>query len=238
MEAEIKKGAIFIADSHTQNGRESLIFALEKLLDSPPSQIFFMGDISNILVGNLKSSVESNCDLIRAISAISAKCEVFYFEGNHDFNLARILPNVKVISRKNQPLLARFGDKTALLAHGDIFCGIKYEIYIRFLTSKIMARILNVLDFISCGRIYRITEKIVQSKKLRFLEDESTIRAILKKRVQAYQKYLDSHKLRVNLIIEGHFHLGKIEHGNFTYIALPAFYSDGFAFKECDLSMI
>lgn len=265
---EIKQDAIFIADSHTQccsqNRRDSLIFVLEKMLDSVPSQIFLMGDISNILVGNLKSSIKSNKTLLNAIDLLSKKAQIIYFEGNHDFNLENLLPSVIKIPRKNQPLLATFGDKTALIAHGDIFLDKKYEIYIKILSAKVSAKILNAMDLATFGRFYSFIEKKVQNKKIRLLQDEGAIYALIKRRIQSYENYILRHNLRVDFVIEGHFHLGKIvqdsaldsakildsapfarvaesneisaESTPFSYIALPAFHPHNLAFsiKKCE----
>ena len=211
---EIKQDAIFIADSHTQcvaqNRRDSLILSLEKLLKSPPSQIFLMGDISNILVGNLKSSVESNQRLIGAIDLLTKKAQIIYFEGNHDFNLEGIMPSVIKIPRNNQPQLAKFGDKIALIAHGDIFLDKRYEIYIKILSAKMSAKILNALDLATFGRLYNFIEKKVQSKKIRLLSDEGAIQTLIQRRIQSYQNYILCKNLCVDFVIEGHFHLGKI----------------------------
>ena len=211
---EIKDDAIFIADSHTQcfaqHGRNSLLLVLEKMLDSAPSQIFLMGDISNILVGNLKSSLKSNEKLLNAIDLLTQKAQIIYFEGNHDFNLECILPSVIKIPRKNQPQIAHFGDKSALIAHGDIFLDKKYEIYIKMLSAKMSAKILNALDLATFGRLYALIEKKVQSKKIRLLSDECAIQMLIKRRIQSYENYILRHNLRVDFVIEGHFHLGKI----------------------------
>ena len=212
--SEIRNDAIFIADSHTQclaqNGRDSLILSLEKLLQYPPSQIFLMGDISHILVGNLNSSIKSNERLLNAIDSLSKKAQIIYFAGNHDFNLEQILPNVIKIPRKNQPQLAHFGDKTALIAHGDIFLDKKYEFYINILSAKVSAKILQIMDLATFGRLYNFIEKKVQSKKIRLLSDENAIEKLIKRRIQSYQNYILRRNLRVDFVIEGHFHLGKI----------------------------
>lgn len=243
MEIEIQKGAIFIADSHAQNGRDALLGALKRLRDSRkiPPQIFFMGDIANMLVGNLKTSREKNADLIRAIEVLGESSQVFYFEGNHDFALEKILPNAQKFARDAQPVLARFGAKKGLLAHGDIFCGAKYEIYIRTLTSNAARFALNALDLASFGRIYNVLEKQISRKKLRILDSESKAQKILKSRALAYKNYLDSRNLGADFIIEGHFHLGKILDSrrilgdlsakNFQIIALPAFFERGLVYK-------
>ncbi|MGX3011234.1 metallophosphoesterase [Helicobacter sp. 23-1044] len=253
---EIQNDAIFIADSHTQisaqNTRDSLILALQKMCDShhAPSQIFLLGDISNILVGNLKSSVKSNETLLNAIDSLSKKAQVIYFAGNHDFNLEGILPNVRKIPRKNQPLLAKFGKKCVLIAHGDIFLDKKYEIYIKILSAKITGKILQIADFATFGWLYRFIEKKVQNKKIRFLRGDSAIYELIRRRIKCYQTYAKSQNLNIDLIIEGHFHLGKIvdftldsaNNADFAtsqnladsalkYIALPAFLQENSAFK-------
>lgn len=261
---EIKSDAIFIADSHTQNGRDSLIWTLQKFCDnkSMPSQIFLLGDISNILVGNLKSSIESNKTLINTLNLLSQKSQIVYFEGNHDFNLEGILPNVLKIPRNNQPLITKFGDKTALIAHGDIFLDKKYEIYIKILSAKFSAKILNTLDLATFGRLYKFIEKMVQSKKIRLLSESSEIHTLIQSRIQKYQHYILLQNLNVDLVIEGHFHLGKIVDSslytshfaknnenhesmgdfvrNFLYIALPSFYVCGevFRIQKCDFVKI
>lgn len=240
---EISNDAIFIADSHTQNGRDSLILGLEKLLHSPPSQIFLMGDISNILVGNLKSSIKSNQRLISTIDSLTPKAQIIYFEGNHDFNLERIMPSVIKIPRKSQPQLATFGDKTALIAHGDIFLDKKYEIYIKILSAKVSEKILNALDLATFGRLYGFIEKKVQNKRIRLLHDESAIQTLIQRRIQSYENYILHKNLRVDLVIEGHFHLGKIVakdsrestfKSNFSYVALPSFFDEGKVFRISD----
>lgn len=260
---EIKSDAIFIADSHTQNGRDSLILALQKMENSVPSQIFLLGDISNILVGNLKSSVKSNEMLLNTIDSLSQKAQIIYFEGNHDFNLEGILPNVIKIPRKNQPIIANYGDKIVLIAHGDIFLNKKYEIYIKILSAKITAKILNALDTVTFGKLYMLIEKKVQSKKIHLLHDNMAIYTLIKRRIECYQNYVLHHNLRVDLVIEGHFHLGKIvlpnSHlkdlsdstlkdsqdsqqstikSNFCYVALPSFFYEGKALKisECNFN--
>lgn len=213
---EIKNDAIFIADSHTQtssqNRRDSLILALQRMCDSNaiPSQIFLLGDISNILVGNVNSSVKSNKALIDAIDSLSKRAQIIYFEGNHDFNLGGILPSVRKIPRKNQPLLAKFGKKRVLIAHGDIFLNKKYEIYIKMLSAKWTCKMLQMVDFATFGRLYNFIEKKVQSKKIRFLRESNAICALVQSRIQNYKNYIDSQNLQVDLVIEGHFHLGKI----------------------------
>lgn len=230
----IKEDAIFLADSHIKNGKGDLIDIFKKMLKKNefPSQIFLLGDISNILVGNLTSSVESNNIMLSLLDSLSNKIEIIYFEGNHDFNLANVLPKVLKISRKNQPLIAQFKDKKVLLAHGDIFLNKKYEMYIKILTSSKSARILNFFDCLTKGRLYNFISKKVENKQIKYPQNANHI---IKKRLESYRLYINSLNLEISMIIEGHFHIGKIvESESFIYVALGSFYHDNNVFSILD----
>lgn len=208
---EINNDAIFIADSHTQNGRDALLFTLDRIAgNAMPSQIFLLGDIANILVGNLKSSLKANENLLKTLESLSQKTQIFYFEGNHDFNLNAILPRIVTIPRKNQPLIARFNDKRILLAHGDIFLNRGYEIYIKILTANITGKVLKMLDFVTFGKLYRFIESKVQNKRIKIVATNHAIHEIIKHRIAKYQSHIKKLNICVDMVIEGHFHLGKI----------------------------
>ena len=207
---EINNDAIFIADSHTQNGRDALLFILDKITkNATPSQIFLLGDIANILVGNLKSSLKANENLLKTLESLSQKTQIFYFEGNHDFNLNAILPRIATIPRKNQPIIAKYNDKRILLAHGDIFLNKSYEIYIKILTANITGKVLKMLDFVTFGRLYRFIESKVQNKRIKIAENHA-IHEIVKHRIAKYQSHINKLNMCVDMVIEGHFHLGEI----------------------------
>ncbi|RAX54389.1 hypothetical protein CCY99_03275 [Helicobacter sp. 16-1353] len=224
----INDDAIFIADSHTQENRDSLVLKLNNL-SNIPSQIFLVGDISNMLIGGIKSSVATNKNLIDSLHTLSQKSQLIYFEGNHDFDLEPILPNIKKIPRISQPILANYKNNNILLAHGDLFLDAKYEIYIRILTSKKTISFLRILDIVSCGKIYAFIRKKVENKKIKLPYNADSI---IKSRIQSYRNYLKSQNLSIDMIIEGHFHIGKIaKNKDFTYIALSSFYYDETAFN-------
>ncbi|RDU64712.1 UDP-2,3-diacylglucosamine diphosphatase [Helicobacter sp. MIT 14-3879] len=226
----INNDAIFIADSHTQDGRDSLIYNLKKI-KFLPSQIFLLGDISNILIGNINRSVISNKDLIDIINFLSNSSQVIYFEGNHDFHLSSLFPNVIKIPRKFQPLLTSFGDKKVLLSHGDLFLDKKYEFYIKFLTSNITSKAIKIIDLISQGKLYSFIENKVKNKQIRFSNDTESL---IQNRILAYKNYIKLLGIRVDIVIEGHFHIGKIIRDEFTYISLPSFYFNEKIFKIAD----
>lgn len=221
---KLNADAIFIADSHFSHKARALLDYLSDLLASPPSQLILMGDITQVLLGNLKSSVESKMELLILLDSIEKKgVEIIWLEGNHDFFLSSIkkiglLLNTYFVPRKKQPLLAKFEGRTYLLAHGDLYLGRSYELYIQTLTK--IPKLLKFIDYLSAGELYEEIEKKLELKAVRqhsfyFLDFAS-------KRIQAYQK---RHLFTFDGIIEGHFHIGKkISLSSITYIALPSFY--------------
>ncbi|OBV28713.1 hypothetical protein BA723_08365 [Helicobacter sp. CLO-3] len=102
------------ADSSAKSfGKSDLLGLLAALIKNPPAQVFLMGDIAHLLIGHIPSSAKRNRALIAAINELATKCEVFYFEGNHDFGLDSALsPNVKIYPRCTQPALFALQDAT------------------------------------------------------------------------------------------------------------------------------
>lgn len=226
LDIHINDDAIFIADSHIQKNRDALIYKLNNLdsiRQKIPSQIVFLGDISNLLVGKIRSSEIINEKLIECIKNL--KSQIIYFEGNHDFNIKSILdsPNI-IIPRDMQPVIARYKNKTIILAHGDIFLDQKYEFYINTITSKKMISFLGCLDFVSKGKIFNIINNKVKAKEIKYPRNADSI---INQRISAYKNYIKSLDIKVDMVIEGHFHIGKIINDkDFIYVAMPSFCHD------------
>ena len=225
MSLDINDDAIFIADSHIQKNRDALIHKLNYLhttRQKNPSQIILLGDISNLLVGGIESSHKINKGLIECLKHLPS--QIIYFEGNHDFNIGCILDSIITIPRVSQPIIARYKDKTVLLAHGDIFLNKKYEWYIKTITSKAIISLLGYVDSITRGKIFDIINDKIKAKAIRYPKD---IESIVNSRIQSYKRYIKSLDKRIDMVIEGHFHLGRILHTkDFTYIAMPSFYHE------------
>lgn len=291
---ELKRGAVFIADSHYRGGGDcgevlssldfvakssqksnpknsadsaldfekdtkkittkaksstDLLEVLDSFISLPPSdlppQVFFMGDIADLFIGHIPSSLRFNRILIDKINALSQKCEVFYFEGNHDFGIdSSILPNVKIYPRSLQPALFDFDGQIYALAHGDIFIGNGYEIYIKAMNCALTLSVLKLLDICSFGKIYDFANAKVNAKKIHHLEfTKDSFCSFAKSRVERYIKAIaksskicacesegTSQRIQIRGIIEGHFHIGqKIsqsfgEFGDIEYVSLPSFY--------------
>lgn len=221
---KLNPDAIFIADSHFNplNARELLDY-LNHLQATPPSQLFLMGDIAQILLGNLKSSLKSNYELLIALDHLEKTgVQIIWLEGNHDFFLSAIkksnlLQKTQFIPRNKQPISVKYQDKIYLLAHGDKFLNLTYELYIKALTH--IPKLLEFIDYLSAGEVYLEIEKKLNDKPItrhcfHFFEFAS-------KRIEAYRQL----QIPFDGIIEGHFHIGKkLQIHGINYLALPAFY--------------
>ncbi|WP_066389128.1 metallophosphoesterase [Helicobacter himalayensis] len=238
----IANDALFVADSHwggSDAHAKKSSKALLALLDSTnASQVFLMGDIAQVLVGNLKKSKDSNCALLESVRALSERAEVFWFEGNHDFGLRYLdLPNVHIISRSQQPLLAEFNGKSVSLAHGDLFLNFKYKFYIGVLNSSFGLWCVKIADILTKGKLYENLERKILQKKVRDFEvDSQKCEEFCKKRLLAYKKFFSRKYCKMlemtpKIIIEGHFHLdARFTKGEILYICLPSFYINGSIF--------
>ena len=208
----IEDGAIFISDSHANENRkqfyEFLLFINSQ--KTPPKQIFMLGDMFDYL-SNTDYAQKFYEKEINLINEISQKCNIFYFEGNHDFNLQDIFPNAEVFAYKHQPVLfkSEFGDSFEI-AHGDIFSNKPSPIYLR---NKIFLTIANFVDKICKFAISKAILKKQSEKSLDIkLEDFANI---IGKKI---------HRYSAKTIIEGHYHQDRvIEFGGKKYINLNSF---------------
>ncbi len=208
----LKKGAIFVADVHYHLGlREEFLPFLERL-EAP--QLFLMGDIFDLLVGGVKATFVQNASLIRALNEWCADKECFYLEGNHDFLLASLFPNIKVVDRFAQPLLVQAGSKRVALAHGDIHIEGLYRFYIEALHNLRLISFLNLLDRFILPMSQTI-QRYNASKNL--CRTIAHFKKIASKRVEYYNGNID-------IVIEGHFHQRtRYSFAHKEYINLPAF---------------
>uniref|UniRef100_UPI004048E68E metallophosphoesterase n=1 Tax=Aliarcobacter sp. TaxID=2321116 RepID=UPI004048E68E len=198
MYLSIKQGAIFVADSHyNQKNKQFLVF-LQKLNNKEiiTTQLFLMGDMIDFISGESRYFVRQNSEVIELLNILSKEIEIIYLEGNHDYNLKTIFPNIKVIKRENQPLFAKLKDKTVCLSHGDNFINWKYDLYCKFIRNTIFLRFMNLIDF-----------NFVISKKI---EDALLDKSICHK-IKNFREIVEKRVVNYNsdIIVEGHYHQGK-----------------------------
>ena len=205
----IKEGAIFVADAHYPHHGEEFLELLKALesgrIETP--QLFLMGDIFDLLFGcgaYIRSFVP---EAIERLRRLSERIEIHYLEGNHDFCLKTIFPNINVVPRSRQPLMMEWNDRKVALAHGDLYdTGLGYELYSFLLRScRAMCLLLPLEKRLIDPQIRMLRKKSICRKLENFEEKASHI----------IKYYPDD----VDLIVEGHFHQGR-KIGR--YVALPS----------------
>lgn len=212
MYLSIKQDSIFVADSHFNEKNRELLTFLEKVESKEivTSQLFFMGDIFDFISGESRYFVQQNSVVINLLNKLSQKLEIIYLEGNHDYNLKTLFPNINVIKRENQPLLAKFEQKTVSISHGDNFINWKYDLYCKFIRNTIFLRFMNFIDinfFIS-----KKIENALLNKNI--CHKINNFEHIVKKRLHNYS---------TDIVIEGHYHQGnRYFFDNKEYINIPS----------------
>ena len=199
MYLSIKEGSIFVADSHYNQKNTQFLAFLKKLENKEiiTSQLFLMGDMIDFISGESRYFVKQNSDVIELLNKLSKNIEIIYLEGNHDYNLKTLFPNINVIKRENQPLLGKFENKTISLSHGDNFINWKYDLYCKFIRNTFFLKFMNFIDinfFISKKIENALLHKNICHKMKNFKE-------IVSKRLRNYD---------TNIVIEGHYHQGDI----------------------------
>ena len=196
---KIEEGAVFISDVHYPHYGIDIIDILDANMDAP--QIFLMGDIFDMLF-DTPYLIEYNKKLIDKINQLTSSSKIYYFEGNHDFNLNNIFPQIRVFPISLQPQIMIFNNKYITLAHGDKYeMGILYNLYTRIIRNQF---------------INNIIPNIIIQNKLKYLKKKSICHKIdnFEDKVTKILEYYDN-----NLVIEAHYHQGiRIK----NYISLPS----------------
>lgn len=212
----IKEGAIFISDSHANENRLEFLNFLKSIKNGEIStpQLFLMGDMFDFLAGYCDYTAEFFSEYIVLLNEIAKNLEVYYLEGNHDFNLDQIFKNIKIFPIANQPVKFQTQDgQSVALAHGDIFLPFVSKYALRFLRLKWFLKFMNLLDHLLK---FKISKAILE--KLRYKNLSYKIPNFInlaEKRVENYSE---------DIVLEGHFHQGEIfEIQNQVYVNVVSF---------------
>ncbi|MDK9693657.1 MAG: metallophosphoesterase [Sulfurimonas sp.] len=213
---ELKEGAIVIADAHYSHKRPELLAFLGEIhaQNIPATQLFLMGDIFDALFGEVSYTHVQNQEAIGLINEIAQRIEVFYLEGNHDFNLAPVFPNVKIFPIEYQPVECSYKGKKILLSHGDIEGDFGYRVYAKTIRNSSVLRLLAFLDTLFGHAILKRLDAYLSKKD--DCREFVGLKDFMQKRVG--EKYV------CDYFVEGHFHQNKtIELDSFVYVNLGAF---------------
>lgn len=222
----IKEEAIFISDAHESEKRGFFGLFLAKIEQGEikTKQLFLMGDMFDMLIGGVSFSENMWKQYILQIENIAKNIEVYYFEGNHDFNLSVLFKNVKVITISKQPFLMKSNFGLIALSHGDNYEGFSYKIYTTFLRSKYSLFFLNTLDKILKNRITKKISYLLDKKQL--FNKIDNFQKIIEKKVPKF-----NHE-EIKYIAEGHYHQGVIlNFENIDYINFASFSQNGIFYK-------
>ena len=213
MPKEIKENALFIADAHYPHHGDEFLKLLQQLKakELTPPQLFLMGDIFDLLFGYNEYIQNSSKEAITLLQELSQTLEIIYLEGNHDFCLKEVFPNIQVYSRKEQPIHYKLGKEDVYLAHGDKYtAGATFNLYSTILRTKSTLTLLRPFEKqIIDHRINRLKIKNICGDFKRYAKRFDAIR---------------SHYPKNSLIIEGHFHQA-LQYKN--YISLPSLACQG-----------
>jgi len=209
----IREQALFIADSHYPHHGDAFLQLLKKLesREIQTSQLFLMGDNFDLLFGYNDYIQTFSQEAIILLQRLSQKLEIHYFEGNHDFCLKELFPDIQVYSREEQPAIFQEGDKKVAISHGDKYAtGFVYDLYCKLLRSKTTLTFLKPFEkAIIDHRMKKLSKKHICFNFVGF-----------EKRVDEILEYYQE----ADLVIEGHFHqcktLGK-------YVSLPSLACQG-----------
>ena len=213
---ELKEGAFIVSDAHYSHRREELLDFIKAIYEKKlvPTQLILMGDIFDALFGGIDYTYAENQELLTLLNDISKEIELIYLEGNHDFNLAKLLPNATLFSIKNQPVKAMLQDKTLYLAHGDFDGASFYKAYTAFIRNPFILFILKYIDIVSNHAILKNVEEHLGKKD--DCNKFSDFREFITKRL--------SGRFVCDFFIEGHFHQNvSFSVDGFKYINLAAF---------------
>lgn len=195
---KIEENSIFVADAHYNEKRPEFLEFLQKLKDGEikTKQLFLMGDMIDFISCESHYFVKRNKEVLYLINELSKNIEIFYFEGNHDYNMQKLFSKVKVFPREIQPVYFEYEGKKVGISHGDIFTNDKfYNIYCKFIRNPIFLKFMNLIDFgnfISKKIYYGLLGKSICRKMNNFEK-------IIENRIENYD---------CDLVVEGHFHQG------------------------------
>ncbi len=232
MYLNIKENAIFIADAHFNTKRNELgtfLDLLQREVICTP-QLILMGDMFDFLTQESFYFVKQNERLIKQLNDLSLKIEMIYLEGNHDYNLEKLFPNILVIPREKQPFIAQYNNQEMALSHGDNFTNTSYNLYCQIIRNKPLLKFLNTIDF-----NHWLSNKIDTALKQKNICHIFTgFESFVEKRLTHYNS---------KIVVEGHYHQGKEFNINGTrYVNIPSLFCskeymvlEQNAFKICSI---
>lgn len=214
----LHEGAILVADSHCAAWRTAFSDFLDALESDEihTTQLVLMGDNFDLLFGPVTQTLRDNRDSIERLNRLSQKIEIIYLEGNHDFRLTALFPNIYVVGRSQQPLILEFQAQRVALLHGDLVVPFGYAFYTSLIRNRPILFCLNIINTVFKGLIINKLSRQMQRKNHC-------------QKIQNFEEIAARHSTapwvnKCDVIIEGHFHQNcTYDVGRLKYINLGAF---------------
>jgi UDP-2,3-diacylglucosamine hydrolase len=218
----LKEGAIIVADSHFSLKKQQFLKFLEyiNLLENKPSQLIFLGDNFDLLIGQIEEHKYKYHSIIKLINRLSNEIEIIYFEGNHDYNIANLFPNLDVIPIQKQPLLFKDGNLNFLFSHGDCYGNKSYQIFTKIIRNSMVVRLISLFNI-----NYYFVKKIEDKLEQKFICKKFDLKEVAKKRILLFNNMFNTIFGKIDFVVEGHFHQSgkyKFDESKTIYVATPS----------------
>lgn len=211
---------VTISDVHIKNSKddpsELFLMFLDHEKTRSADEIFLLGDIFDLLVGDYIEYEERNPEIFMKIKDLLDKGKrIFQFEGNHDFHFEGLIN--KLIKKWNVPsdswtyhkkpvVLERY-NKRILFAHGDeIELGNpSYKIYRSLIRSfPIRALAMGMVPFSFVKWIGDSASKKSRERNLKAYDNQSGLEEIKGRFRKSFQ--YAAKKYKADMVICGHSH--------------------------------
>lgn len=216
----LQNGAILVADSHYAPWNTSFfdfLSALERK-EIETTQLILMGDNFDLLFGPVSQTLRLNSEAIDVLNRLSLRIGIVYLEGNHDFRLSSIFPNIHVIGREKQPWIVQHAQQRIAFLHGDLEVRLGYSFYTVLIRNRFILAILNFMNERSGGMIInRLIEAMKRKKHCMHIPNFETIAARHCGKIKG-----------IDVLIEGHYH----QNCSFSFDALQYHNLGAFACKN------
>lgn len=200
---EVLPGALLISDAHYCADRPQLLSLLNAIDEGSVAvpQLIMMGDIFDLLFGEIRITHRMNADAVAALQRISRRIPVLYLEGNHDYNLSALFPEATVVPLSRQPYACRCGTLSLQLAHGDFNQPLGYRVYTALIRNRVVLHLLGFVNRLGGNGIIKKLEAHLRRK--------NHCHAMV-----GFEAYVKRHLSALtfkatDVFIEGHYHQGK-----------------------------
>lgn len=214
----LQEGAILIADAHYSR-KYPQFYAFLKAIDAgkiKTTQLILMGDMFELLFGMIKQTRKDNAEEIALLNRLSKRIEIIYFEGNHDFGLKGVFPDIIVFPLQKQPQITEFKGQRVQFSHGDTNTPLGYQIYTKLIRNPVILFVIGLADKICANCIISWLKKRGEIKDPCY--QIKGFKEIIYKRLKSIKSET------VDVVIEGHFHQdSSFTLYGFDYVNLASF---------------